>query len=246
MNQTLAKSRDLLQSWLSQQLEQDSWHWLNQKRQEIAKGASPRVFFLTFSSVSRYVGKQDLTLVPKDWQNIAKVRPGWFPGHWSVAQAARSLLVLSLPHDNSQDYIQTVEQVFTTADIEELVALYQTLPLLPYPQAFCLRAAEGVRSNMVAVFNSVALRNPYPAEYFDDLAWNQMVLKALFVDSPLALIHGLDNRVNPQLIQMLVDYAHERLAAQRSVSPELWRLVKQSGNATVVANLERVLAHAES
>jgi len=65
--------------------------------------------------------------------------------------------------------------------------------------------------------------NPYPADYFDDLAWNQMVLKALFVGS-LHLIYGLDTRANSHTSDGN-DYAHERWAAKRSVSPEIWRLV---------------------
>ena len=78
---------------------------------------------------------------------------------------------------------------------------------------------------MTSVFNAVAHHNPYPAKYLDELAWNQMILKALFVGSQLKPIYGLKSRNNPQLAQMLIDYACERLAADRAVSNELWELV---------------------
>ena len=78
---------------------------------------------------------------------------------------------------------------------------------------------------MRVVFEAVAHRNPYPAEHFAEPAWNQLVLKALFVGSPLDPIVGLDARRNPTLARMLCDYAHERWAASRPVSPELWRCV---------------------
>lgn len=96
----------------------------------------------------------------------------------------------------------------------EAIALYQSLFLLPYPEKFKLRAAEGIRTNMTSVFNAVTLHNPYPAEYLDDLAWNQMILKALFVGTLLHPIYGLKQRNNQQLSQMLLDYARERLAAK--------------------------------
>lgn len=222
----LTSTSDLLRRWLSGLITPEGFNWLDQKSQQISNGAALRVFFTAFSAVPRYTGKQDLALNQAELQTAQAYRQGWNPQSWSVDQAARTLLLLALPQDDAQEYVKTLEQVFTTADMGELVALYQALPLLPYPEKFRNRAAEGLRSNIVAVFNAIALRNPYPQEYFDDLAWNQMVLKALFVGSPLAQIQGLGDRANAQLGQMLTDYANERLAAHRSVSPELWQLVE--------------------
>ncbi|HEY9782946.1 MAG TPA: EboA family metabolite traffic protein [Leptolyngbyaceae cyanobacterium] len=234
---------DLIYQWLARHIAQESLTWLDDKRKQISEGAEKRVFFTAFSAVPRYTGKKDLELTPEDLQAASAMRTSWFPTHWSVDQAARTLLVLALAQVDAQKYLQTLEQVFSTADVGELVALYQALPLLPYPEQYRQRAAEGVRSNMTAVFNAVALRNPYPAEYFDNLAWNQMILKALFVGSPLHLIQGLDSRANPELAKMLIDYAHERWAASRSFSPELWRLVGQFADTAILADLERAIAN---
>lgn len=240
LNQTTAT--DLMWRALAEQITKDSFTWLNEKISQIAGGASARVFFTGFSAVPRYVGKKDLKLTPEDLQSASIIRTGWDPAHWSADQVARTLMVLALPQDNAEKYLQTLEQVFITADVGEGVALYQALPLLPYPQRLKIRAAEGVRSNITAVFNAVALRNPYPAEYFDNLAWNQMVLKALFVGSPLHLIERLDDRNNPELARMAIDYAHERFRASRQVSPELWRLVGKFGDCTTIKDLEQAIA----
>lgn len=223
----LTEITNLLNRWLSQRVNQEGFTWLSEKREQIAGGATERVFFSAFSALPRYTGKKELELTTEECRAAKAMQTGWLPTHWSVDQAARTLLVLALPQNNAQKYLQMLEQVFTTADVGELVALYQALPLLPYPELLCNQASEGVRSNMTVVFNAVALRNPYPAEYFDNLAWNQMVLKALFVGSPLYLIQGLEHRANPALAQMLLDYARERQAAKRSVSPELWQLAKK-------------------
>jgi hypothetical protein len=223
----LISTTGLLYHWLSRQVEQDALAWLNHKRRQLSEGSSNLVFFTAFSGVPRYIGKQDLKLTQEDWNAIETIRPGWFPRNWSCDRVARILLLLALPQDNPDEYVQRVEQVFNIADVGELVTLYQALPILPFPERFRLRAAEGIRSNMTAVFNAVALQNPYPAEYFDNIAWNQMVLKALFVGSPLHLIHGLEKRNNLDLSQMLIDYAREREAANRSVSHELWELVEK-------------------
>lgn len=230
----------LLRCWLSQNVAKESLTWLDEKIKQIAEGNQERVFFTSFSAVPRYTGKKNLELTPEDLQAVA-IQRGWFPGHWSVDQAARTLLILALPQDNVEKYLRSLEQIFTTADVGELVALYQSLPILPYPERLCARAAEGVRSNMTSVFNAIALQNPYPADYFDNNAWNQMVLKAVFVGSPLHLIVGLDRRANPDLARMLADYAHERWAAKRPVTPELWRPVGRFADTRIVADLEKVL-----
>ena len=68
-----------------------------------------------------------------------------------------------------------------------------------------------------------------------------MVLKTLFVGSALHPIVGLDQRANPALARMLGDYAHERWAAGRSISPELWRCVGPFAHGTLLQDLAKVL-----
>ncbi len=82
---------------------------------------------------------------------------------------------------------------------------------------------------------------PHPDHEKNRVAWNTMVLKALFIQVPLAPIVGLDERSNPALMRMLCDYAHERWAASRTVSPELWRCVGPHADEAALADLNRVL-----
>ena len=227
----------LLCTWLKTRISESSWAWLEHQRQEITQNAIDRNLFTAFSSVSRYLGKQKLELSPEELQQANDLIRGWNPINWTVDQVGRMVLILSFPQVNQEQYVATLDKIFAAADVGEAIALYQSLPLLPYPEKFKLRAAEGVRSNMSSVFNAVALNNPYPAQYLDDLAWNQMILKALFIGSPLKPIYGLESRNNSQLSQMLIDYANERLAANRTVNPDLWQLVAPF-NSQAVAELK--------
>ena len=148
------------------------------------------------------------------------------------------LLLASTP--DGADFSRRLDRLCSAADIGELVAFYRGLPLYPDQPRYALRAAEGVRSNMRVVFEAVAHRNPYPAEQLNEPAWNQLVLKALFVGSPLHPIVGLDGRRNATLARMLCDYAHERWAASRPVSPELWRCVGPFAAGPVLADFARL------
>ncbi len=235
-----ANARQLLDAWLRKRLSPDVLDWLQQGF-TAAASKSRQGFFLAFGLVPRKTGKADLALDPTELEAAADLLPGWNPAGWSMDQAARTRLVLAVPESNVSSYLETLDKLYNAGDVGELVALYQALPLLPYPQSHRLRAAEGIRSNIKAVFCAVAHGNPYPAEQLDEGAWNQMVLKCLFIGAPLAPIAGLDRRANDRLMHMLVDYAHERWSAGRKVTPELWRCVGPYADKTALADLEHVL-----
>lgn len=235
------KSKTLLINWLNSRVDPDGGSppslarhgqvsidglaWLKRQLAENENSASAKTLFTSYSAVPRYLGKAKLELSAAELQAAKELINGWNPIDWTYYQVGRTLLLISFPYQNSEKYLATLDKIVAAADVAEAIAFYQSLPLLPNPEQFQLRAAEGIRSNMTSVFNAVALNNPYPAEYLNDLAWNQMVLKALFVGSPLHLIYGLQRRNNQQLSQMLIDYARERLAANRTVSSQLWELV---------------------
>lgn len=231
----------LLHQWIAVRVDEKGIAWIDKQRSELGNGAPEWKFFTSFSAVPRFVGKSDLDLSPSDLEAADDARPGWDPSRWSVDQAGRTLLVLSLRHTEPAPFNAMLDAVFSTADVGESVALYQSLPVLPYPDRLTDRAAEGVRSNITSVFNAIALDSPYPLEYLEEAAWNQMVLKAVFVGSPLHRIKGLDARANPELARMLVDYAHERWAASRPVAPELWRPVGPFIDGNFVDDVARAL-----
>jgi hypothetical protein len=226
---------DLLQSWLRRQLDAAASSWLDQA---LACAADERALLKHIGLVSRRLGKSALALDAADLAAAAHARPGWNPQAWSVDQAARVLLLLA---SGAEGFNRRLDLLCATADLDELVAFYRGLPLYPDAASHRARAAEGVRSNMRAVFEAVAHANPYASEHLDEGSWNQMVLKALFVGSLLAPIVGLDERANPRLARMLTDYARERWAAQRAISPELWRCVGPFASGPMLEDLRRVL-----
>lgn len=213
---------DILRGWLNHQLDEAGQSWLDGQLEKVS--ASDRDLYLAIGLAPRKLGKADLELEASDLAAAEEARPGWDPAGWSVDQAARTTLLLAAARDE-EAFPAKLEQLCTTADVRELIAFYQGLPLYPNQEAYVARAGEGARTNMKAVFEAVAHHNPYPAEQFDEHTWNQLVLKAVFVGSSLNDIQGFDRRRNAELARTLVDYAHERWAASRAITPELWRAV---------------------
>jgi hypothetical protein len=229
----------LLKQWLDVRLPVEAQSWLGDAALKVHNGSDADLY-RSISLVTRKIGKADLALSPAEMEQAAAAREGWNPSDWSLDQAARVYLLLVSGSDGAT-FLHRLEQLCNTADVGELVAFYRGLPLYPDQPGYALRAAEGIRTNMKAVFEAVAHRNPYPSEQLSESAWNQMVLKTLFIDSHLHPIIGLDRRANPTLARMLCDYAHERWAAGRPISPELWRCVGPHASGEMLRDLERVL-----
>lgn len=222
----------LLEQWLESRLSPDGLAWFRDRLENLE---SDKDFYLAFALVPRKLGKADLQTTPEE----GAACDGWSPAAWTVDQAARIALLLSGPEEA---FARRLDKLCATGDVGEMVTLYQALPLYPDPQSLTARAAEGLRSNVVPVFQAVAHHNPFPQQHFDDAAWNQMVLKALFIGSSLHPIEGLDARANERLASTLIDYAHERWAAGRAVNPELWRCVGPFLNEARLEDVKRALA----
>jgi hypothetical protein len=217
-----------------------AYEWLSARLQELENNAGQQKLYTAFSAATRFAGKDKLHLTEAELQEAHELLPGFNPQGWTMVQLARTILVLQYPSANADAYVQAIETLFGTADMGEQVALYGALALLPYPEQFVARASEGVRTNMGDVLESIMLNNPYPAAYLPEGAWNQMVLKAVFTGKPLYKIWGLDERSNPALATMLINYAHERWAAGRFVSPELWRPVSRHMTTEMLADIKKV------
>jgi len=232
---------DLLQIWLTRQLAEPAKLWFEQQITKLSVDATDRELYLTLGLVPRKLGKDDLALLPDDLRQANDARSGWDPSGLSVDQAARIAILLKAG-GTGEAFRDRFVQLCRTADIAEQVAFYRGLPLYPNPELLVHQAGEAARTNMRSVFEALTHNNPFPFEQFDDNRWNHMVLKALFIGSTLHPIQGLGQRANADLARILRDYAHERWAAGRAVTPELWRSVGDAPSvSTALGDLKRAL-----
>jgi hypothetical protein len=134
-----------------------------------------------------------------------------------------------------------VSLLVDTSEINELLAIFRGFALFPHPQALEPKAREAIRSTMRPVYEAMAHRNPYPLEFFDEAAWNQMIVKAFFLDSSIWPIQGVDERYNLDLSIMLIKLVQERWAAERFIAPEIWRGAVPCANAEGVAVILQAL-----
>ena len=236
----------VLRQYLQARLARTGMQWFKEASTELTDGISDTRFCGLLSLASRHAKRVPLSPDPGELEAARRTLAGWNPERWTCLDALRVAIVLSRPDLAEERGALALEEAFRFADEGELVALYRSLALWPDAGRFVWRAGEGCRTNMKSVFEATALDNPFPVTHFDDPAWNQVVIKCLFVEAPLWRLYGLDTRLSPELARMALDLADERRSAGRPVYPELWLCLGEHAGTRGVEALEAELAPSNS
>jgi hypothetical protein len=162
---------------------------------------------------------------------------------WRRGDAGRACLLLAATADGAPGWAQRVEGLFRHGDEEERIAVVRTLCLLPEPCHLETIALEAGRANSLRLFGALALDHPYPSACYEDHMFNQLVLKCLFTGLPVERIAGLPRRANPELTRMCADYVGERVAAGRSVPPDIWLALEPHADAAGIGLILSYLDH---
>lgn len=232
---------DLLRQALDARLSEDARRALDAATREIQGGVPSTRFGTLFSGLSRSVKARPLDPADELVDRGLELLPDWSIERWNTLEAARVTLVLAMPELAGDRAAEALEDAFVFADEGETCALAKALPLLPEPGRFVWRAGECCRSNMVSVFESAACDSPYAVTYFDDVAWRQAVIKAVFVGAPMWRIRGLDRRLDDVLAQMALDLVEERRSAGRPIPIDLWLCLGEHGGDRALPALEAEL-----
>jgi hypothetical protein len=174
-------------------------------------------FRALFASVSRRLGAEAGSHPSAPSELAALSRP-----HLTLTDWTRLWLLLrALEHVAASAQPAFVLHTYEAGELGEQESVLRTLGLLPDPARFTDTGVAACRTNAKRVFEAIACDNPFPAAYFPELAFNQMAMKAVFVEAPVARIEGLAERRNPELLRMARDYASERRAAGRPVPDDV-------------------------
>ncbi|RLB40815.1 MAG: hypothetical protein DRH30_07975 [Deltaproteobacteria bacterium] len=215
-----SRARILLAA-LARHANSDSVDWLGGALPQPNKAFRRSQYFGAYAGAGRRFRQLDWHLEARDCEALREV--GLIdPARWSPDELARAALLLAaseaLP---AEEHAGVVEEAFRKGDSAERCALLKSLALLPGSQRFLKTATEASRAQVQEVFEAIACENAYPAMHFPELNFNQLVLKALFLEVPLARVHEWRPRCNPELGRMVSDYEAERVAARRSVPTDI-------------------------
>ncbi len=228
----------LLFNFLKEHLSDQELSWLKSKQIAPSKEIA-----LAFVLASRKIEKSTISSIQL-WKSFDT---SWNLDHLTKDAIARAYLLCLLAENSSdkKEYLKWMNDLFETAEVNEAIALIQFLSLSSIPEDLLSRAKDAVRSNVGSIFDAIAFFNPYPFHYFEEAAWNQLILKCIFNDKPIHLIIGLNERRNQALADTLSDFAHERWAAGRRVPSQVWRLVSPFMNETLANDVAKLIASSD-
>lgn len=174
------------------------------------------------ASAPRVVGRGPLQPSAAEVAALAEAVPGLQPAGWAVMDAARAAVLLHLAETwPADDFFAAAVACYEQGDAREQESWLKALPCFPGPERFLPYAYDACRTNIQPVFEAIACENPFPAQYYPALHFNQLVLRSLFLAVRLDRIVGRAARLNPELTRMASDYADERRAAGRAVPADL-------------------------
>jgi hypothetical protein len=212
-----AAAVDLLRGWLGRTLQADALGWLDGELERQRSIVDERKLGIALGLVGRRIGRSELSLSPPDLAAAQRLRWGWRPDTWKADVAARVALLLATWSGDEEAFAIGVDRLCATGELTEHVACLNGFAVFPGPVRLLPRARAAVRSSVQAVFEAIACNNPYPADQFDEAAFNQMAVKSVFSGIPIGMILGINERRNDDLVRMMRDLVSERNAAGRAV-----------------------------
>ena len=141
---------------------------------------------------------------------------------WTSADAARLILLMSAIERDPELTENIILSYYKMGDEAEHIALIRGLIFFAPSEYLTELALDVGRTNNLEVLAALTLDNPYPACFYSEQAFNQMVLKALFLGLAIERIEGIEQRANADLTRMCENYVVERQAAGRTVPTDIW------------------------
>ena len=211
-----------------------SRQWLEDQMNTLHKADSARSLYMAYTLCGQYFSEDRL-----EWPGSAP-HALFEEHHPSQKEVARLSLLTAALSDRPEFYSPKVLKLIQIADTGELITFLKYLVVLPVHENFVLAAVEALRTNISDVFEAIALNNPYPKAFFNEQQWNQMYLKAAFMQLDLTRIDGVETRSNARLSRIISDYAHERWAASRQIDPCIWRPVWDQVDEVILNDMKRL------
>ncbi|WP_157964716.1 EboA domain-containing protein [Algibacillus agarilyticus] len=146
--------------------------------------------------------------------------------HWYTDDVARIVLLQKATETYLGDEVSLIMRAYQQGDEHEKETIIRGLCFVDQQGDLIELALDACRTNMSTMMSTIAFNNPFPARYFPEHEFNQMVLKSLFMGLDIDRVQGLAERTNESLSRMTYDFLRERIAASRPLPKTIWLAIR--------------------
>ena len=216
----IEKVKQQLLELLHKKVDAEVIRWLLEKVDLIITSKSTKDLYLTYTLLAAKIKERHFIGLDDNESELG----AFLVSHKAnTLELSRIFLLIEVLEADEYFFTDKVDKLTQVADTTELETFLKYLFLLPNAGAYKNTAVDALRTNIVTVFDAISLDNPYPAAHFNNQQWNQMYLKAAFLQGNLTGILDIDKRANSDLARIVSDYAHERWAASREIDAAIWQ-----------------------
>ena len=212
-----------LASALEERARPEGLAWLRETSASVA--GDPTAIRSRFPMVGRKVGREPLDPAA-DPDDVHA---------WTIDDAARTLLLVAMGDAAEGE----LAELYRYGDAAERRGILRALPYLNLGDRGLALTDDAIRTNDTRLI--AAALGPYATEHLSDAAYDQAVLKCVFVGVPITGLDGVPERVTPDGARMLAAFVHERVAAGRDVPAEVWIVIDKYPHAEEIAAIESEL-----
>ena len=152
MDQT-EEVKKIITAIIRENLSPEAWSWLAETC--ILGNHSAQQLNTAFVSMPRKTGRAVIHFTTEQAKALSLARPHFIIDNWTIDRLCRVWLLLHIDSTKQDDYFRSIENLFLAAEMNELVALYSSLPVLQYPELWHSRCSEGIRSNIGIVLEAI-------------------------------------------------------------------------------------------
>ncbi|MFC3121394.1 EboA domain-containing protein [Agaribacter flavus] len=148
-------------------------------------------------------------------------------GHCSSSELVRIALVLEVLVSHQElSFKKLAKAYYQYGDSQEKCALLKGFDVFDNNGEALDTALRATRCNSREEFAALALNNAYPSKHFEELNFNQLVLKALHQGLDISNLLGLPQRINEALVNMCFSYVVEQALAERIPPASIWMAIR--------------------
>jgi hypothetical protein len=216
-------TREELSAALERRARPEGLAWLQDVAAEVRE--KPEAIRVRFPTVGRKIGRE-----PLDPQaEPADVHA------WTIDDAARTLLLIALGDAPEAE----LADLYRYGDAAERRGILRALAYLDLGDRGVGFMEDAIRTNDTRLI--AAALGPYATEHLPDAAYDQAVLKCVFVGVPISGVDGVPARVTPDGGRMLAAFMLERVVAGRDVPGEVWSVIDRFSPDAEMAAIKREL-----